>query len=81
MPEGTLQGGLHFHVTEFGDGGIQVGDGFGLFLWVMFKEQFGQLQPAEGQLRPEAHLGADPDGFLVVVPGLFLPAQQGRRLT
>jgi hypothetical protein len=62
-----------------GDGEVEMGDGVGLFLGILLQEQFIQLQPGMGQLRPEPHLRANPGGFQIVFAGLIISFQQGCR--
>jgi len=57
VSEGTLQGGLHLHLAEFFDVEVQVLEGFSLFIWIMLQQQLGELEPGEGELRAEFHIG------------------------
>jgi hypothetical protein len=72
VPERPFQKGVHLHVPELRDNKVQVGDGFQHFLRILLQEQLRQVKAAESQLRPELHLCADLDGFLVVPAGFSI---------
>ena len=58
--EGTLEGGLHLHLTELAYGEIQVLQRLGLLVRVVHEEQLGKLKPGEGKLSartPPAYRG------------------------
>ena len=50
MREGTIEGGLHLHLTKLAYGEIQVLQRLGLLVQVVIKEQPGKLKPGEGKL-------------------------------
>jgi len=78
MPQRTLEGGLHFHVLELGDGKVQVLQSFFLFSRVMLQNELGKLEAGKRQLRPELHLSTDFDGFLIVFAGFIISTKQRR---
>ena len=50
MREGTIEGGLHLHLTKLAYGEIQVLQRLGLLVQVVIMEQPGKLKPGEGKL-------------------------------
>ena len=59
MAEGALEGGLHLHVAELGDGEVQVIEGVRPLVGIVLKQQLGELEAGEGDFGPEAGVPAD----------------------
>ena len=55
VSERPLQGWLHLHVAELGEGKVQVADGLRLLLRVVLQQQLGELKAGEGYFGAESH--------------------------
>ena len=53
MAQGALQGWLHLHVAELGDGKVQVLQRLSPLPGIVLQEQLGELKPGEGDLGPK----------------------------
>jgi hypothetical protein len=78
VAEGAFEGGLHFHVAEFGDGEVEVVEGFGALFGVVLEEELGELEAREGDLGAMSDLGADLQSLVIIGASLASFAEEER---